>query len=1282
MRIKRAVRPSLMTNLPEKSPAVVAACSNTVGGRQALLNKISYPPHLPIFNKKRTIIEAIRKHPVVIITGETGSGKTTQIPKMCLEAGRGKHGLIGCTQPRRVAAIATANRIAEELGEVLGQSVGYKIRFDDKSGSRQGIKIMTDGILLMETQSDPSLNSYDTIIVDEAHERSLNIDFILGISTKLLGKRKNLKLIITSATIDSDKFSRFFDQAPVIEVSGRTYPVDVQYFPSEQDSEGNNDLSDPEAAARAVEKLQDERLAGDILIFMATERDVRETCEILKGKVDRHTLLLPLFSRLPWPDQRRIFQPVKYQKIIVATNIAETSLTIPGVRYVIDPGTARIAQYNPRIRTNSLPVQGISRSSADQRKGRCGRIDKGICIRLYGEEEYNNRPQFTSPEIMRSNLAGVILKMLSLQLGDIKSFPFIDRPPQRSFQDGLDNLRELGTLEKGVNECSAVKLTEKGRLMARIPLDPRLSRMLIEAEKQGCLKETTIIVAALSLPDPRERPAEKEIDADRMHAVFKDPSSDFITLLNMWNAFKAIQSDSNSRNRARNYCHDHFLSYKRMGEWQDIHAQIQEILGRSNKNSPDAFGRDYQALYAAIHKSVLSGYLSNIAVKKEKNSYQATRGREVMLFPGSGLFNKGGNWIVAAEIVETSRVFARICANIECDWLEELGGELCRSTYSEPRWEKSRGEVVASEQVSLFGLVIVVGRPVSYGPIAPEDAGAIFIREALVAGEVKNPLPFQRHNQKIVQRIAALEEKIRRADLLVSEEVITEFYEQRLPGIYNIRTLQKLIKDRGSDNFLRLEEGDLLANRPDPNELSLYPDRLTFGQADFPLVYSFAPGNSRDGVTVKIPLHLVSLMESGREDWLIPGLLREKVNVLVKGLPKEYRKKLLPLNVACDLIIREMNDRQGNFLASLSKLIHQRYGVQIPLSAWPVDGLPEHLRLRFAIVDDNNREVAAGRDLSVLQNKTLQEIKSRAFEDCRLQWERTGIRDWDFGELPCQVELRDSNGLVGLAYPALVSAEGAVHIRLFPSHDTAQCCHCEGIIALFALIYQEKLKHLRKSLSLPEEGKLWTKHLGGAKMMEAALYRRTLKNVFDGNIRTQEAFHGHTHNVQAQILTEGQEVLKNALPILKIYYETEEVLRGIEADNRGNRLAQAFLDYLRNTLTRIAPSDFIENYSSERLLHVPRYLRALTIGAQRGIVHLQKAMEKVKEMQLLVEEVRNVIDSTSSVPSKEILKVMDEYHWMLEEYRVSLFAQELKTLFPISRKKLADKLREIEMMKS
>jgi len=1249
--------------------------------RQAVLNKVSYPLHLPITDKKDEIIDAIRKNQVVVITGETGSGKTTQIPKMCLEAGRGRRGMIGCTQPRRLAAITVACRIAEEMGENLGSSsVGYKIRFDDKTGARPLIKIMTDGILLMETQTDPDLYAYDTIIVDEAHERSLNIDFVLGFLKTILPKRKNLKLIITSATIDSEKFSQAFGGAPVIEVTGRTYPVEVLYRPPAEGNDGDPELNDAEAAALAAEQLLSQSYDGDILIFMATERDIRETCEILKGKC-RNTTVLPLYARLPWQEQRRIFEPAETRKIIVATNIAETSLTIPGIRYVIDPGTARIAHYNPRLRTNSLPVREISRSSCEQRKGRCGRVAKGICIRLYEEKDYNNRPLFTPPEIMRSNLAGVILKMLSLNLRDIASFPFIDRPPQRSFQDGLETLRELGAVTKPATGQGEWELTESGRLMARIPLDPRLSRMIIAARREGCLEEITVIAAALSLSDPRERPAEKEVEADRAQASFQDPASDFLTLLNIWKGFQGLHDGQNSRGRVRKYCRDHFLSYKRMREWQDVHEQVKQILTEQHfKKQGGARTDDYRVLYTAIHKSILSGYLSNIAFKKEKNFYQASKGREIMVFPGSGLFKKGGSWIVAADIMETSRVYGRICANIDPGWLEELGGDLCRSIYSEPRWEKNRGEVVAWEQKSLFGLVIVPRRAVSYGPAAPEEAGDIFIREALVPMEIRHPLPFLRHNQQLLEAIAALEDRVRRADLLVPDEMIARFYGQRLEGIYNIKTLQKLIKDRGGDAFLRLQESDLLAALPDPDELALFPEKLAGSNKDFPLVYRFAPGEGDDGVTVRIPLHSLNLLEPLKTEWLVPGLLREKVTFLLKALPKEYRKKLMPLNGTCDIILREMADQEGHFLTALAKFVYRRFGVDVPASAWPLNGLPEHLRMRFALTDSHDREVAAGRDLSRLQAEAVGQLKSEVFEECRKKWERQGIKEWDFGRLPDSIPLEDKSGVTGLAYPALSPDSDSVEIILFRSKEESDRRHREGVIALFALHFAEEMKYLKKNLCLTNEMKLWSQHPGGPKAVEKAMYGRTLKNLFGVPIRSAEEFSSHANQVRPLILPEGEQVRKTILPVLRACHEADQGLRSLAKDNRANGPALQFLGELQGAFARLAPQNFLEDYPPERLQHLPRYLRALTLGAQRGLLHLDKAMDKIREILLLTDELQDMLDQSPPYISDEKRTAMDEYFWILEEYRVSLFAQELKTPFPVSRKKLAEKMLEIKRL--
>jgi ATP-dependent helicase HrpA len=727
-----------------------------------------------------------------------------------------------------VATVTVAHRIAEELGEEIGRSVGYQIRFEDRSGRNNSIKLMTDGILLNEAQNDPYLRRYDTIIVDEAHERSLNIDFVLGLLLTLLRKRRDIKVIITSATIDTEKFSRAF-RAPIIEVSGRMYPVEVRYQPLDHELEDSGEITYVDGAVTALQKIMESRSEGDILIFMPTEQDIRETCQLIEAKFDKRTVVLPLFARLPWREQRRIFQPASRRKIVVATNVAETSITIPGIRYVIDTGLARISQYNPRSRTTSLPVRAISRSSADQRKGRCGRVQKGICVRLFDQADYENRPLFTEPEILRSNLAEVILRMLSLNLGDISTYPFIDPPHPKSIRDGIDILRELGAVttdskDEEPGNGKQYSLTERGRMMARLPIDPRISRMIIEAEREGCVNEILIIASALSIQDPRERPVESEKEADKAHARFADPFSDFMTLLTIWNQYHGLVQTAKSRSRMKKFCREHYLSIRRMKEWIDVYDQLKAILDEHGWKIRQRREADDKALYDGIHRSIISGYLSNIAMRREKNIYTAARGKEVMIFPGSGLFNKGGSWIVAAEMIETSRLFARMAANIKVEWLEELGGSLCRSTYSEPHWRRDRGEVVAYEQVSLFGLVIVTRRPVSYGPINSAEASEIFVRSALIEGDLRKPLPFLLHNLGVIERISRMEDKIRRRNLLAGEDELAQFYQKRLPGIYDTRTLQKLIRDRGMDGFLRMKEEDVLLRIPEEDELALYPD--------------------------------------------------------------------------------------------------------------------------------------------------------------------------------------------------------------------------------------------------------------------------------------------------------------------------------------------------------------------------------------------------------------------------------------------------------------------------
>ncbi len=1280
-----------------------AAWLKKIAARRSRLPRIVYPPTLPILERKDDIIAAIRKHPVVVITGETGSGKTTQLPKMCLEAGRGLAGMIGCTQPRRIAATTVARRIAEELGENIGRSIGYQVRFDDQTPREAFIKIMTDGILLMEAQTDPLLRAYDTVIVDEAHERSLNIDFILGILKTILRRRNDLRIVITSATIDTEKFSKAFDSAPIIEVSGRLYPVEVRYEPIDPKLEERGDITAVEAAVRAVESLEERHERGDILIFMPTEQDIRETCALMAGRSKEEVAILPLFSRLSAADQQQVFRPLATKKIVVATNVAETSITIPGIRFVIDSGLARIALYNPRSRTAGLPVRPISKSSADQRKGRCGRVQNGVCIRLYGEDDYLGRPLYTPPEILRSNLAGVILRMLALNLGDIDTFPFIDRPTQKSIRDGIETLLEIGAIETEDKDARGPthpwRLTERGRVMAQLPLDPRISRMILEAQKEGCLGEMIVIGASLSIQDPRERPADKESQADQAHAKFKDPASDFSSLLNLWKRYSDGSKSSQTQNGQRRFCRSHFLSYRRMREWREIHDQIFSILseqrliycrepfaksenhdfrGSRKDVPPQKQGAD---LYAALHRSILSGYLGQIAQKKEKNLYTATHGRQAMIFPGSGLFNRGGNWIVAAEMIETSRLFARTAANIESGWLEELGGDLCKRTYSAPHWEKDRGEVVAFEAVTLFGLAIVTGRPVSFGCIDPDGAARIFIRSALVEGEVKKPPPFLVYNQELVKKIAGFEEKVRRRDLLIDEEAMAQFYEKRLPGIFDIRTLQRLIRDRGGDAFLRMDENDLLVKIPDLGEIALFPEAVSSGGWTLECRYRFDPGNSDDGVTLNIPVHAFPSIPAAGIDWEVPGLVKQKIVALLKGLPKEYRKRLLPLTQTGDIIFNEM-ERQGPLPTALSRFIYEKFGVDIPADRWPQEELDDHLKIRYVVMDEKERELAAGRDIGVLRQGFVQTGESRAFTEARRKWEKIGLTAWDFGDLPERVMLADGNLApnVPVAFPGLVVEGAQIGIRLFHTESEARRAHRKGVGTLLALRFRDELRHARKSLTPAGDLKLWASAFGGAKVLETAVLDKLIHDLFEADIRTGVSFEAWAERVRSRILPLGQVIVRMAGPPLKALYEATELIRSLEVANRGNGPVLSFLAERRNDLTRLLPPGFLIQYGEERLVHIVRYLRALAIRAERGAVHLKKSREREKEIREFAEWHDHAIRELSAEPSEAKLRALEEFGWLIEEYKVSLFAQELKTALPVSRKRLDAMMGEIKRM--
>ena len=1273
-------------------------------------------PALPIADRKDDIIAAISLHAVVIVSGETGSGKTTQLPKYCLAAGRGIDGRIGCTQPRRIAATSVARRIAEEMGEPVGRSVGYKIRFQDRTGPDAFIKIMTDGILLAEVQQDRYLSEYDTIIVDEAHERSLNIDFVLGLLKTLLKKRRDLKLIITSATIDTEKFSRAFDDAPVIEVSGRLYPVDVGYYPDDplfatSSDEPNDDMTHVETAVAAIRRLKRRGPYGDILVFMPTEQDIRETCEILEGDGAPGERVMPLFARLTADEQARVFARTKGRKIIVATNVAETSLTIPGIRYVVDSGLARVSQYNPRTRTTALPVEPISRSSADQRKGRCGRVENGVCIRLYSEEDYLSRPLFTPPEILRSNLAEVILRMTALKLGDLAVFPFIDRPAAKSIRDGTEALKELGAVTDnlageevqktsggsrgrgrragrgkadGANSRPGLFLTKRGALMARLPIDPRLSRMLIEAGKQGCVAEVTVIAAALSIQDPRERPADRAEEADRAQALFVDPASDFLTLVNIWNRYQETWREQKTTGKIKRFCRAHFLSYRRMREWRDIHVQLNDILAENGLSRAGAAGVDPDGRNAAVHRAVLSGFLSNIAVRKEKNVFQAAKGREVMIFPGSALFNRAGDWIVAAEMIETSRLFARMTATVDSAWLEELGGSLCRSTYLNPRWDARRGEVVATQQVSLFGLVIVTGRTVSFGPIDPETATEVFIRGALIDDDVLHPPAFLLSNRKLIQRIKDMEDRIRRRDILVDDEEMVRFYRNRLQRVYSLRTLNRLIREKGGDGFLRMAPEDVM-NGPLDNDLLLqYPDRVALGRGRYRCSYRFDPGQPDDGLTVTIPAAVAASIPPGKTDRLVPGLLREKIETLLKRLPKQYRRQLVPIARTAEIAADEIDAGNEALISALGKLIFRRFGVDIPGTAWSIEGLPEYLKMRIAITGPRGEIIRSSRDTEILRQSVSSDLPADDWEAARRRWEKTRITSWDFGDLPESLELAVQGGGDWVVFPGLTVEESdsgrSINLRLFQRRDTAEASHVKGVAALYRLHFSKELKFLKKTLALSPDRSHSARYFGGIRRVEKRLYDAVVSRLFELNIRTCAAFTAHAETLGAKIIPCGRDLVGRFLPVIDAYHEARTRIHQLETANRTNPVLAAFYVSLQTELVRLVPENVVELYDLHRLEHLPRYVRAVEIRARRAAVNLEKDQVKAADLASFTAGLDRLIQSLSTTSSPEKRKAIEDFFWLIEEYKVSLFAQELRTAVPVSEKRLRERMSEIQRM--
>ncbi len=1022
---------------------------------------ITYDPILPIVDRRDDIIAAIKKHQVVVISGETGSGKTTQLPKMCMQAGRGVRGLIGCTQPRRIAAQAMADRVAEELNTPLGDVVGYQVRFREKLNKDGIIKFMTDGILLAETTHDRNLNAYDTIIIDEAHERSLNIDFLLGYLKQLLKRRPDLRIIITSATIDTEKFAGHFNNAPVIEVSGRSYPVTIEYHPLDED-EATGQIAEQAKSrdlyagiAKAVHRVSRIDARGDMLVFFSGEREIQEAGDYLKRQNFRHTEILPLYARLPVAEQRRVFHPGTARRIILCTNVAETSLTVPRIRFVIDTGFARISRYSHRSRVQRLPIEAISQASANQRKGRCGRLGPGTCIRLYSEADFDLRPEFTEPEILRTSLASVILRMLTSNLGTVEDFPFLDPPAPRMINDAYHLLFELGAID------TARQPVPLGRQLARWPLDVRLARMLIEGSKKACLHELIVLASAQSIQDPRERPLDAIAAADEAHGRFEDDNSDFMAFLQLWQYLKK-QRKEKSASQFRKLCKREFLNWTRVNEWFDLNRQFYQ-QAREEKL---AFSKK-PATVEQIHQALLAGLLSHVGHKNpEDNGYMGPRSRTFHIFPGSGLFGRRPQWLMAAEIVETSKTYSRTNAAIKPEWIEAAATHLLKHHYFDPHWSRKQGRVMAWEQVALFGLVIVEKRRVNYGRINPQEARQIFITGALVRGELDTRAGFLQNNQQVREEIEELEHKRRKHDVMADESVLFEFFDARIPeDVCDSISFEKWLKQLGKSGRQQLYIGHdvLMQEQAGDAPGDLYPDSIKIGVQNLPLSYQFKPGDAADGVTLVVPLERLNTLVDGQLQWLVPGLLRDKIIALIKNLPKPQRRALTPVPQFADAALERLgNESPAPLLPALAAALKAMTGIEIETDTFDESLLPDYLRFRVEVIDENEQCIAVSRNLTELQQQFGQQAKHQFMERLGTEHQRDNETDWVFGDLPGSELTKDGSGQSTEAWPAVVDQHDAVGLRMFDTAEEATLEHYHGVLRLLALQLGSKLRNLRK----------------------------------------------------------------------------------------------------------------------------------------------------------------------------------------------------------------------------
>ncbi|MGW4384294.1 ATP-dependent RNA helicase HrpA [Kitasatospora sp. NPDC004531] len=1245
-----------------------------VSDRRAAVPEIRYPQELPVAQKKDDILAAVRDHQVVIVAGETGSGKTTQIPKICLELGRGVRGLIGHTQPRRIAARTVAERVAEELDTPLGEAVGWKVRFTDQAGQDTLVKLMTDGILLAEIQTDRDLRQYDTLIIDEAHERSLNIDFLLGYLKQLLPRRPDLKVIITSATIDPERFAEHFDDAPIIEVSGRTYPVEVRYRPLAEDAADEADEEEPDrdrdqiqGICDAVEELQAEG-PGDILVFLSGEREIRDTADALTKLKLKSTEILPLYARLSSAEQHKVFQRSSQRRVVLATNVAETSLTVPGIKYVIDPGTARISRYSHRTKVQRLPIEAISQASANQRKGRCGRTSDGICIRLYSEEDFLSRPEFTDAEILRTNLASVILQMTAAGLGDIAAFPFLDPPDSRNIKDGVSLLHELGALDPAEKDHRK-RLTPLGRKLAQLPVDPRMARMVLEADRLGCVRDVMVIASALSIQDPRERPAEKRQAADERHRRFHSETSDFLSYLAMWRYVREQQKELSS-SAFRRMCKSEFLNYLRIREWQDVYVQLRTIAKQLGVTIDEPHD-DAEPDADRIHQALLSGLLSHLGLfDVEKREYAGARGARFAVFPGSGLFKKPPRWVMSAELVETSRLWARINAKIEPEWVEPLAPHLIKRTYSEPHWEKKAGAVVAFEKVTLYGLPIVAQRKVNYGRIEPELCRELFIRSALVEGDWETHHRFFADNRKLLDEVEELENRARRRDILVDDQTLFDFYDARLPeDVVSARHFDAWWKKarRDQPDLLNFEKSMLINDSADGVTEADYPDVWQQGKLRFPLTYQFEPGSDADGVTVHIPLGVLNQVVADGFDWQIPGLREELVTAWIRSLPKAIRRNFVPAPDYARAAMRELTDRQEPLLPTLERVLHRMSGLPIPPESWDEERIPDHLKVTFRVVD-GKRKLAESKDLEELRQSLRPKLSATLSNAASGRGiERTGLTAWpdDLPVLQRTFEQR-TRGHSLRAYPALVDEGTSVGIKLFDTPEAQQRAMWLGTRRLLMLRINSPAKAIQGRLG--NQAKLalsYNPHGSIPAMFEDVVAAATdrLMARAGGVAWDAEAFTALYDQVRADLYELSADTTLKTASALIAFHKASNRLKSVSSP-----VLLSAVNDVRLHLASLVHPGFVTDTGWQRLGDLKRYLIAVDRRLEALPDHPQRDLQNLLKVQAVQQAYGELLAKVPAgrEPSPEIAAV----RWMIEELRVSFFAQGLGTPTPVSEKRI------------